>query len=145
MTRITLTAVLILFGVAVQARDGVPGSHFIESWDLNEDGQVTLDEATERRGDVFVSFDSDDDGILSPQEHDFFDEARANDMKENGMGHRQGRNNPANGMLRQFTDTDGDGSVSHKEFMDAVPGWFAGIDKNGDGVITAEDFGKRGG
>ena len=149
MIRISLTAALIALGAMAHAQQGSPGLHFIENWDLDGDGQVTLAEATERRGDIFVTFDADDNGVLSPEEHDFFDEARANDMKENGMGQGMGkgmgRGNPANGMLRQFTDANGDGQVTRDEFMAAVPGWYARMDRNGDGTVTAEDFGPRGG
>ena len=145
MIRITLTAAIIAFGFAASAQQGQSGSHFIENWDLDEDGQVSLAEATERRSDVFASFDSDDNGVLSPGEYDLFDEARANDMKENGQGQGKGKGNPANGMRRQFTDTNGDGMVSEGEFMGSVPAWFERMDKNGDGVVTVADFGKRGG
>ena len=91
MIRISLTAALIALGAMAHAQQGSPGLHFIENWDLDGDGQVTLAEATERRGDIFVTFDADDNGVLSPEEHDFFDEARANDMKENGMGQGMGK------------------------------------------------------
>lgn len=121
---------------------GNPGAHFIENWDLNGDGHVTLEEATERRGDVFLTFDADENGVLDGEEHDLFDEARANDMKENGMGHGRGKNNPANGMLREVTDANGDSQVTREEFMNAVPAWFAKMDRNGDGVVTTDDFGR---
>ncbi|MDQ2093569.1 EF-hand domain-containing protein [Rhodobacteraceae bacterium 10Alg 79] len=121
------------------------GGHFIENWDIDGDGKVTLEEVTERRGDVFVTFDADEDGRLSSEEHDMFDEARANDIKEMGGGQGQGNGrNPANGMARVVTDTNKDGFVTREEFMAAVPAWFARMDKNGDGVVTQEDFGPRG-
>ncbi|MGB7318821.1 MAG: EF-hand domain-containing protein [Planktotalea sp.] len=143
MTRITLTtAALLLIGSQAFAQNGVPGGHFVENWDLDGDGKVTLEEATERRGDIFLTFDADENGILDAEEHDLFDEARANDMKENGEGHGKGKGNPANGMLRKFTDTNNDGQVSRAEFMDAIPAWYARMDKNGDGAVTTEDFGK---
>lgn len=141
-TALALAATLTTTALAT-AQEGGAGAHFIENWDLDGDGQVSLAEATERRGDVFAAFDADEDGVLSPDEHDLFDEARANDMRENGMG-GGGRRNPANGMLRAVTDADGDGQVTRNEFMQALPAWYENLDRNGDGTVTAEDFGPRG-
>lgn len=147
MTKFTLTATAFsLFATSLLAGQTGPGSHFIENWDLDEDGQVTLSEATERRSDIFVTFDENDDGTLSAAEYDMFDEARANDMKENGLGQGRGKgkgkNSPANGMLREFTDTNSDGVVTRAEFMDSVPAWYARMDKNSDGTVTTDDFGR---
>lgn len=127
---------------------GKMGGHFIENWDIDGDGTVTLEEVMERRSDVFASFDADEDGKLSGEEYDVFDEARANDIKEMGGGMGQGNGNgagnPANGMKREFTDMDKDGFVTREEFMASTPGWFTRMDKNGDGVVTKDDFGPRG-
>lgn len=137
-----LIAICLAFtaGAAFANGHGNPGSHFIENWDLDGDGAVTLAEATERRGDIFLTFDADENGVLSTEEHDLFDEARANDMQEMGM--LNSKNNPANGMLRSVTDANEDGEVSREEFMAAVPAWFARMDNNSDGKVTPEDFGK---
>lgn len=143
MKHITALALIMSASTAIASGHGNPGGHFIESWDLDGNGAVSLAEAIERRSDVFTSFDADDNGILDSAEYDFFDEARAADMKENGMGHGKGKRNPANGMLREFTDANKDGEVTLKEFMDAVPSWYANIDKNGDGTVTAIDFAKK--
>lgn len=142
MSKSPLLLALLFAATTASAQQGVPGGHFVENWDLDGDGQVTLAEATERRGDVFVTFDADEDGVLSPEEHDMFDEARATDMAENGVGHGRGKRNPANGMLREVTDANGDGNVSRDEFMGAVPTWFANMDRNGDNVVTTADFGR---
>lgn len=143
MTRfLTTTTAAIILATQAFAADGIPGGHFIENWDIDGDGKVTLAEATERRSDIFLSFDADDNGILDAEEHDLFDEARANDMKENGQGMGKQKSNPANGMLRKFTDSNGDGQVTRAEFMDSVPAWYARMDKNNDGNVTTDDFGK---
>lgn len=142
MSKSPFILALLFAATTATAQQGVPGGHFVENWDLDGDGQVTLAEATERRGDVFLTFDADENGVLSTEEHDLFDEARAMDMAENGEGHGKGKRNPANGMLREVTDADGDGLVSREEFMAAVPAWFANMDRNGDNVVTTADFGR---
>lgn len=135
-------AFLVSASTAFASGHGNPGAHFIENWDMNADAIVTLEEATERRADVFNAFDADSNNILDSEEYDQFDEARANDMKENGMGAGKGKNNPANGMARDLTDLDGNGEVSREEFMASVPDWFAQMDTNADTVVTQDDFAK---
>lgn len=149
MTKLTLlTAAFLLSTAAAMAQDMTPGGHFIANWDLNADGTVSLEEATEKRGDVFTTFDADEDGKLSATEYDMFDEARANDQAEmkaamgkgKGMGHGKGMGEEG-GMMRAFNDADGDGFVSRDEFMAKTPDWIAMMDRNGDGGVTADDFG----
>ncbi|MGJ8604483.1 MAG: EF-hand domain-containing protein [Marivita sp.] len=142
MFKSSLIVALLFAATTATAQNATPGGHFVESWDLNGDGQVTLAEATERRADVFLSFDADENGMLTSEEHDLFDEARAMDMAENGEGHGTGKRNPANGMLREVTDANGDGNVTREEFLNAVPAWFAGMDRNGDNMVTTADFGR---
>ncbi len=145
MKSITLGAALILATVGSCIAAEGPGAHFIENWDLNGDGAVTAEEARERRGNVFASFDANDDGFLDAEEYVLFDEARAQDQAENepkGLG--KGARNPANGMRLEVNDTDGDGKVSEAEFLDNSASWIEMIDRNGDGVVTVADFGPRG-
>ncbi len=128
---------LILSATAAMAQSH--GSHFIENWDLDGDGIVTLDEATQKREDVFTAFDSDEDGQLSDAEYTMFDEMRAIDQE----GLTKPKNNPEEaGMARAFNDADGDGQVSRAEFIGATAAWIAKMDRSGDGVITRDDFGK---
>lgn len=136
-----LTAILLAcLALPVQAQ---PGAHFIENWDLNEDGQVTLAEATERRDDVFVTFDADDDGRIDAGEYKMFDEARAADMEgQNGHGNGPMKTAEA-GMHLAYNDVDDDGVVSREEFLARAPDWFAEMDRNGDGVVTTSDFGRH--
>ena len=125
------------------AQQGQPGAHFIENWDLNEDGQVTVEEAAERRGDVFFTFDENEDGFLDAREYVAFDEAREADMQ--GRGHGQGRGavmRAADGMLLDRNDLDGDGKVSRDEFVGQATAWVTSMDTNTDGVVTVADFGQ---
>lgn len=148
MKRLTILIAAIAFGTAVNGGNGQPGAHFIESWDLDEDGQVTQAEVTERRGDIFVTFDEEDDGVLSAQDYVMFDAARASDQEDKGQGgqgHGGGNAQKASvGMELGFNGVDGNGSVSLKEFMNRSVDWFQILDRNQDGVVTTADFGRRG-
>ena len=141
----TLPLAAVLFGALafpVAAQNGQPGAHFVENWDLDEDGQVTLAEVTERRGDVFLTFDADENGVLDAEEYALFDEARANDM-EGQQGHGHGAmKNAETGMHLAFNDSDGDGLVTREEFLNHASGWMELMDRDGDGVITTTDFGR---
>lgn len=150
-------AALMLLTTAALAQTQTPGGHFITKWDADSNGAVSLEEATSKRGDIFTTFDADEDGKLSSEEYDLFDEARANDQAQMGMGNGQGQGKgkakghgkghgkggmgEEQGMLRAYNDTDGDGLVSRDEFMARVPDWFAMMDSNADGSVTTDDFG----
>ncbi len=137
-----LAAALSLAALPGFAQQGQPGAHFVENWDLNEDGQVTLAEAAERRGDVFVTFDANEDGFLDAEEYVLFDEARANDMEGQGDHGRGAMKRAADGMLLERNDIDGDGKVSRDEFLTQAEAWIVSMDSNGDGVVTTADFGR---
>lgn len=152
MKRILLLTVAIALGsAAAYAQQGNPGAHFLENWDTNEDGQVTLAEATERRGDIFLTFDEDDNGVLSASGYATFDEARANDhanLEQGGQGRGAGQGQGGvqiraeQGLTLEFNDINGDGQVSRDEFMARTADWFATMDRNGDGIITTAGFGR---
>lgn len=152
-----LSVILLTFlSVPVFAQQQ-PGLHFIENWDLNEDGVVTVEETRERRGDIFTTFDANEDDVLTAEEYVMFDEAREADMNENGyavmggqgQGKGQGKRSgmgehgAAMAMTRQNADLDGDGRVTRAEFLSGVDLWFPTQDRNGDGVLTQDDFGRR--
>lgn len=135
-------AVVALAPLTAAAQDG-PGSHFIENWDLNEDGKVSLEEAVERRDMVFDMFDQDENGKLDAKEYVLFDETRAADMKNNGGGQGRGGRRMQEGLTLTFNDSDGDGAVSREEFAAKSAAWIALVDRDGDQVITAADFGPK--
>lgn len=173
-----LLALALLLGTAASAENMTPGAHFLQNWDQDGDGIVSLEEATTKRNDLFTSFDADEDGKLSAEEYSAFDDMRTADqemMREEmgagmgqgmgqgqGMGHGQGmgqgqgtghgkgrgmgmgigKGTPEEGgMMRDFNDTDGDGMVSREEFTSRTADWLAMMDHDGDGQVTAADFG----
>lgn len=136
----------LLIATSAFAQQSQPGAHFVENWDMNGDGQVTLAEAQEKRTELFYMFDSDENGLLNDAEYDLFDETRRADMDENAGGHKKGAMRGIDqAMMRQFNDVDGDGMVSRDEFIAKAEAWFAMVDRNGDGVVTTADFGRTGG
>lgn len=144
MQRTTLlSATLITLALPLAAQDGAgwtPGENFIASWDYDGDGQVTLDEVLERRGDLFAGFDDDEDGLLTTEEfanHDLMREAM---WGAPGQARQQGRGY-AVGDAFALLDADGDGRVGTEEFVAMGEAWFARFDPDGDGTVTAADFG----
>lgn len=148
-------AALALSAFGAWAEEIGPGSHFIANGDQDGNGSVTLAEATERRELVFTAFDANEDGMLSDAEYALFDEMRATDQaaaqeevqaagkghgKDHGKGMGHGNGEDA-GMQRGFNDVDGDGKVSRDEFLSRTPDWFAKMDRDGSGNVTAADFG----
>ena len=141
----TITLVLTLAASSAMAQN-TPGTHFIENWDLDGNGSVSVEELTERRDTVFRMFDNDENDQLDAEEYAQFDETRKVDMEANAGGHGngQGGGRMMEGMTLAFNDADGDGNVSRDEFEAGSVGWFAMIDTNEDGSVTADDFGPRG-
>ncbi|NTT86129.1 EF-hand domain-containing protein [Tabrizicola fusiformis] len=158
-TTVPLLALTLLLGTAASAQTMTPGAHFLQNWDQDGDGIVTLDEAMTKRNDLFTAFDADEDGKLSAEEYSAFDEMRSADQemmreemgagmgqgggKGHGMGMGHGKGMPEEGgMMRGFNDADGDGMVSREEFTSRTADWLAIMDRDGDGQVTAADFGR---
>lgn len=137
-----LAAALVVASSTAFAENHQPGAHFIENWDLDGDGAVSLEDIMTRRGDVFFTFDADENGALDAEEYVLFDEARANDM-ENNAGNGNGMRRASEGMTLSFNDTDGNGEVSREEFLAHSSDWLAMLDRNGDGSVTTADFGRQ--
>jgi hypothetical protein len=142
MTILATLAATMIIALPLAAQQGNPGAHFIENWDLDGDGKVTIEEATQKRGEIFYMFDQDQSGALEPVEYDLFDEARNADMAENAGGPGGPMKGVSQGMVREFNDVDGDGKVSEEEFRSRAIDWFAMMDGDGDGLVTTEDFGR---
>ena len=81
MKKLSTYVVLICLIPTLSFAEDTLGSHFIENWDLNNNGSVLLEEITERRGDVFFMFDQDENEVITAEEYALFDETRAADME----------------------------------------------------------------
>lgn len=150
--RLSPLATALIIGTAAiaasvaSAQQGNPGAHFLENWDLNADGKVSLSETKTKRAELFVMFDSDENGVLDSDEYDLFDETRRADMNENAGGHKKGGMRGVDKTMRRgFNDIDGDGLVSEDEFMTKAEDGFKMMDRTGDGVVTPDDFARKDG
>jgi len=136
------TVLISLSAVSAQAA-GMPGAGFLENWDANANGSVTLAEVLEKRENIFYTFDESGDGVLTSEEYVAFDEARAADQANEARNGGGGHGKAAMGMTLGFNDGDGNGEVTMEEFIGNSEAWFALLDRNVDGVVTSADFGRQ--
>ncbi|OOY28483.1 hypothetical protein BMI90_07360 [Thioclava sp. L04-15] len=141
--KLSITATAFVLTASAALAQTTPGDQFMQAWDLNGDGIATLAELQEMRGNVFASFDANDDGVLDAEEYVLFDEARAADVANYQDDQRAQMQKVADGMSLAASDLDADGRVSREEFLKGVEPWFTALDKNADGGVTLEDFGAK--
>ncbi|WP_319495773.1 hypothetical protein [uncultured Cohaesibacter sp.] len=111
---------------------------FVGSWDSDEDGVVTLKEAQERRNDYFDSLDENEDGVIVAAEFTEF-------LNNTRMPPAEATNGQRGlfGMTIDFNDANHDGKVDRTEFLAQTVPWLNGMDRNGDGKVSNDDFGPR--
>lgn len=154
-----LAATAVIFPGAQAQGPAQFKDHFMSEWDANKDGKITLEEVKTRRGDVFTSFDANENGFLDDEELALMDEMRENQHADMG-----GERGPGKGMMAQGGQGKGQGfgkgmhaQGQGKGFGKGMhgegrgPGRFqqvaeAGMhnrgmmDANGDGKISREEF-----
>ncbi|KAF0279333.1 EF-hand domain-containing protein [Spiribacter aquaticus] len=117
-----------------------PAERFLGVWDLNGDGTATLEELETMRGRVFNSFDRNGDGVLDASEYEAFDAAREGDVAGYEGEARELMERITDGMSLPASDANGDGRVQRAEFINGTEAWLDDLDRNDDGVITADDL-----
>lgn len=65
--KLSITATAFVLTASAALAQTTPGDQFMQAWDLNGDGTATLAELQEMRGNVFASFDENDDGVLDAE------------------------------------------------------------------------------
>ncbi len=139
MTLRPIAVAMALLASAALAQT-TPGGQFLQNWDLDGDGTATLAEIREMRGNVFLAFDANQDGVLDAEEYRLFDEARANDVANYESDQRAQMQAIADGLGLVANDANGDGIVSREEFLAGADDWFGELDADGSGGVTLEDF-----
>jgi Ca2+-binding EF-hand superfamily protein len=123
-----------------------PSGRFIDTYDANGDGRVMKAEFT-GDGELFDLLDSDKDGCVVPQElglpADYKTDPNWRKKEEppggGGRDRWAGAAERIERMKRQFAewDTDKDGKVTKEEYKGK--GSFEVLDRNKDGVLSADD------
>ena len=121
---------LVCLGVPTAVAQG-RGGDLLAAMDANGDGAVTRAEAQAARESMFTRIDADRDGYISQAER-------------TAMREQAARRAP-----RGNADANGDGRISHSEFMGQPFRGFDMADANNDGVVTSAEIaalrGRRGG
>ena len=99
---------------------------FVEDFDTNGDGLVSVVEITEEQQRLFTASDVDGDGALSVNEF-----------------RRRGRLFQALNATTLFDlmDVDGNQTLAGPEIFDPSRRWFARYDTDGDGKLNADEIG----
>lgn len=124
---------------------GAQMAHFFETWDMNRDGRVTVEDVSARRAEMFEMFDLNGDAMIDADEQANMAQTIAGQEESNREGH--GVNGPGPrihaAMAPAYNDADADGVISAAEFAAASPRLFAELDRNGDGEVNREDVGRN--
>jgi Ca2+-binding EF-hand superfamily protein len=137
MTRKTLPLISVLaLGLSLSTAPALAGKHghgkFMESFDSNGDGKVTLDEFNTTSADRFKKMDTNADGKLTEEEFSGYLQARREQRR-----------------LERFktADTDKDGSVSKDEYLavqrQRAERRFARMDRDSNGMLNAEEYARK--
>ncbi len=110
-----------------------------ERFDVNQDGQITLDELQSVRTAHFNQMDIDGNGLVNSEELASYRTAMM--AQNNSMQDRRGGKSchgNINNKLERL-DNDGDGQISANEFAANVP-LFNRFDTDENGIITQEEL-----
>ncbi|MEO1018997.1 MAG: EF-hand domain-containing protein [Pseudomonadota bacterium] len=102
---------------------------FLETFDLDGNGEITQEEINTYRSNQITEFDTDGDGQLTLEEYEaLWLDAMRERMVDRFQGH----------------DDDGDGIVTLEEFSEPYSSMVERRDRNDDGVLSADDMRRHG-
>ena len=104
------------------------------AFDADSDGKLAKSEVPERMQGLFTRGDKNGDGVLSADELQALAGAQQQQARSQD-GERRGPIDPMRGAL----DADRDGTISAAE-IEAAPAALAKLDRNGDGLLTEEEY-----
>lgn len=105
----------------------------LEDVDANNDGQITMEEVKARDTAHFAEVDTNNDGFITTDEMSAFHEKKREEMRKMMEAKRHQK-------MLETLDTDEDGKISAAEFSARPHKGFSMADKNGDGVVDAEEI-----
>jgi len=123
---VTITAIAVTFA---QSADGV-----FQKYDLDRDGKVTTKELSNPQ--AFERFDVNKDGAITLEEYEKVAGATAKPSASSGVANNALKSH-IEGTIKA-ADKNGDGKITKEEAGEAA--WFARLDQDGDGVISAEEL-----
>lgn len=111
-------------GQMMRARGAKRMGQLMENFDTNEDGQLTQEEIDTARTAKLAEFDADGNGQLTLEEYQaLWLDAMRERMVDRFQSH----------------DDDGDGQVTVEEFNENFANIVERMDRNEDGVLSADD------
>ena len=138
-TSLTLLSAVCLAALSVPALAAGPqgmrghaahggNSNLLETFDANNDGQLTQAEIDSFRAERLAKFDTDGNGTLSLQEYEalWLDAYRERMVDE-----------------FQRHDDDGNSLVTTEEFSDPFANMVTRMDRNDDGILSGEELNPR--
>lgn len=150
MKYFTTLATAIALSTTVTTAHGNP-EKLLAQFDLNQDGQIGLDEVQLVHSERFSAADSDGNGVLTAAE---LQAAKAAEHQERLTQHFDKLDSDADGVLTEAElplqgvrlDSDGDGAITVEEFQALPPRGqhhpnpLERLDNDGDGMISEAEF-----
>jgi Ca2+-binding EF-hand superfamily protein len=120
------------------ATGGVTAQQAIAQLDVNGDGKISVDEASQELKPHFSQFDTDSDGAIDEKEvKALLPYINAEEDKSKEPASATGKLTAK--QIISYMDKNGDGKISKDEASDELKPNFGYIDTNGDGAIDLKD------